>query len=211
MKDDPLQRTLDVMSVAYEQGKRFNEIFKPSKIDELPESEHQNDLTALMDKVRRQRQEPSINSGIQNEIGHLRRVENASIELVALLKEQAIQAPKHQTTSGKKNAPQAEEVEDIDELEGVVVSDVKNQTIDGHIYSLRNVEFESLKIDTSLSLEEVYKQVIATKNIAWHKQRQAKGAAPRFINMSSFDSQFYKHYCKDKTITRKRGAPRKPK
>jgi hypothetical protein len=111
----------------------------------------------------------------------------------------------------KATQPQAGEVGDIGALGAVVMDDTKNQTTDGDIYPLREAEFELLEIDCSLPLKEVYELVIATGNKVWHKQRQAKGATPEFINKDSFDSQFYKDYCKEREIPRKRGAPLKPK
>lgn len=103
--------------------------------------------------------------------------------------------------------PQAEEVDDVGEVKASTAKTVK----DGDIYSHRKAHFEALSIDLDQHPDEIYKQVIKTKDEVWYKQKQAKGVTGAFVELSAFDRDFLQKYYKDVGKERIKGARPKAK
>lgn len=102
---------------------------------------------------------------------------------------------------------QAIDVRNVGEMEASTAETVQG----GDIYSRRKTHFETLSIDLDQHPEEIYSRVIETKNEAWYKQKQAKGATPAFIEFAAFDRDFLQKYYKDVGKERIKGARPKAK
>ena len=76
-------------------------------------------------------------------------------------------------------------------------------------YQSRKVDFEKLKIDTKNTLDSVYRAVISLGCAVWDNKKTPKNKAARRITKSAFDSEFYRRYCEENSIARRRGRTKK--
>ena len=136
-------------------------------------------------------------------------------EIKAVLEERTGQGvPEDPRVFTERDKPEGNALKD-NGADRITADETPTINLSGTAYSRRKTHFKELveqgiiKLDYSMTDDEIYSKVIETKNAAWSNQRASskKNISESVINQESFEREFFSKYLAEIEQPRKRGRP----